>query len=54
LPKNEIIELAKIISFFSKTEKPLLISLTFYTIGAFLSLEEGDFKAFTALTKVFN
>ncbi|EGR27172.1 karyopherin kap109, putative [Ichthyophthirius multifiliis] len=54
IPKNEILELAKIFSYFLQTNSESLFGISAITVEGLLSLKEGDLKNFTNVKPYFH
>ncbi|KRW98823.1 Armadillo-type fold [Pseudocohnilembus persalinus] len=54
IPKEELLEIIKIISYFCKSSNEGLRDITFYTVQILLSIKDGDIKSYVNLTPHFN
>lgn len=53
ISRNEILELARIVSFFMRTQSESLLGLTAITIEGLLNLKEGDLRTFVNVKQFF-
>lgn len=51
--RNEILELARIVSFFMRTQQESLVGLTAITIEGLLNLKDGDLRTFINVKQHF-
>lgn len=52
--KKTLLDLAKVISYFSKTKSEALLSVIYYTVESILDIKEGNFKSLAVLPNYFS